>query len=57
MKFIYHNNKEGGQVILEVIADDILAADQVLKNEKKLDPIKCPWIGCEIVKESVAIQV
>jgi hypothetical protein len=49
MKFVYRNNKEEGHpVILEVIADDILVADQILKNEKKLDPVKCPWIGCSI---------
>lgn len=52
MKFIYWNNKEvPAKQLLEVLTDDILKADKILEGETNFNPIKCPWIGCEISKE------
>ena len=52
LKFKYWNNKQSarGSLLLEVSANDILEADKELKEKTGLDVIKCPWIGCEILK-------
>ena len=51
-KFIYLNNKEKPpQVIFETICEDILHADKKFEEATKLNPEKCPWIGCRILPE------
>ena len=53
-KFKYWNNKTKAResLLFEVVIDDgdILKADKLFKEKTGLDIIKCPWIGCEIVK-------
>jgi hypothetical protein len=48
--FVYHDNKNGGKVLLEMIEDDILVADKAFEDIVKINLIKSPWIGCEIKK-------
>ena len=51
MKFKYWNNKEiPSKEICVIEADNILDADKKLEVKYGFNPVKCAWIGCEIVK-------
>lgn len=46
--YTYIDYKKKGEVIFSTKADNILEADKILKEQKGIDPIKCPHIGCRI---------
>jgi len=51
--FTYRNNRDGGKVIFEVTAEDILLADEFLEANTKFKAVSCPFIGVTVepVKE------
>jgi len=53
MTFKYHDNKNGGQVILTVDNLDLITdADKIFEKEFGYNPVKAPWIGCECIPGS-----
>lgn len=53
MTFKYHDNKNGGKVILVVDnLDKITDADKIFEKEFGYSPVKAPHIGCEIIPGS-----
>ena len=51
-KFIYTDHKVE-KIIFECEAEDILSADQMIKQSLSIDVVKSPWIGCQVVKLGV----
>lgn len=51
MKYKYFNKKVvPPELLFEVVANDILEADKLLEEKTKYNPLKNPWIGCQIEK-------
>lgn len=49
MKFIYQDNKDGGKILFETEATDILVADAEFKKATGIDPEKAPHIGVKLL--------
>lgn len=50
-RFTYWNNSEraNGEMLLSTVASSIAFADAELVKKKGFDPVRCPWIGCEVL--------
>lgn len=46
MKTYKYNNHETGEVV-EIEAEDILAADKIYMEATGINPAKCVFVGCE----------
>ena len=49
-KFTYRDNRNGGKILFEITANDILLADEFFEEKTKLKAIACPWIGATVEK-------
>lgn len=52
--YTYVDNSEGGKVIFEYMATNILQADEVYKDRFGVSPEKNPNIGCRVTKATEA---
>jgi hypothetical protein len=53
-KYVYKDNNNGGNVVLETHAWNISKADKKFKDVFKKDVSKMPWIGCSIELSKVS---
>jgi hypothetical protein len=49
-RFTFWDNSKraNGELLLSTVASSIAFADSELLKKKHFDPVRCPWIGCEV---------